>query len=149
MKMKVKECMCNKTVWVKPETNLREVAKIMTEEHIGCIPICDTEEKVIGIVTDRDLVSRGIATHKDVDETQVKDIMTNKVHNIGSNKEVEEAAKIMSDCQIKRVPVVDNNKLVGIITVGDLANNNKISSDDVGSTVQEICNCEGEVKNAE
>lgn len=59
--MKVKECMCDNVIWVREEASIRDVAKIMLNKDIGCVLICDAKKKMIGLVTDRDLVSRGIA----------------------------------------------------------------------------------------
>lgn len=67
--------------------------------------------------------------------------MTKDVHNVEPNSEISEVSKKMCDCQIKRIPVVENEEVVGIVTLGDLANNDTISSSDVGSTTKEICNC--------
>ena len=74
--MKVKECMCNEVCCVKPETNVYEVAKLMSEYHIGSIPVCNTNNEICGIVTDRDILLRSIVCDKNIKETPVSDIMT-------------------------------------------------------------------------
>ena len=74
--MKVKECMCNNVCCVKPETNIKEVAKLMCDNHIGCIPVCDNNDCVCGIVTDRDVLLRCVACNKDTNQTPVSDIMS-------------------------------------------------------------------------
>ena len=147
--MKVKECMCNKVIWVKSDVNVREVAKIMSDEHIGCLPVCDDENKIIGLITDRDLVTRAVAVKKDIDKTKVDEIMTTHVYKIKPDNQVSEASKIMCDCQIKRLPVIENEQIVGIITLGDLANENNVSSDEIGNTVQRICSCDDNPKNSD
>lgn len=147
--MKVKECMCRNMSFVKPEVSVADVAKIMRDQHVGCIPVCDENKKIVGLVTDRDLVLRTIACDKDVKQTPVSEVMTTKVYDVGPDSEVSEASKIMCECQIKRVPVIENNQLVGIITLGDLANSNEIQTDKVGQTVEEICDCDNNAKNNE
>ena len=142
--MKVSECMCNQVSWVNPETTLVDVAKIMQEKHVGCIPVCDTNKKIVGLVTDRDIVLRGVACNKNTATTPVSEIMTTAVYTVNPNSDVTEAGKIMCDCQIKRVPVIDNNTIVGIITLGDLANN---YGEDTGTVCEGICDCECQQKN--
>ena len=147
--MKVKECMCTQISCVNPETNLTDVAKLMKNQHVGCLPICDTNKQIVGLVTDRDLVLRGIACNKDANTTPVSDIMTTKIYTVTPNENVENATKTMCDCQVKRIPVVENNQMVGILTLGDIANNNEINQTDIGKTVEGICRCGNHVKNNE
>ncbi|MBQ3146034.1 MAG: CBS domain-containing protein [Clostridia bacterium] len=147
--MKVKECMCTDVACVKPETTICDVAKLMLNKHIGCIPVCDNNKNVVGLVTDRDLTLRSLACEKDIKQTPVSEIMTTKVFNVSPDAEVSEAEKIMCDCQIRRVPVVENDILVGIITIGDLANNQNVSHNEVSNTVEGICKCGENSKNAE
>ena len=146
--MKVKECMSSNVVWVKPDSTVKEVAKLMQEEHVGCIPVCDNNKKVMGLITDRDLVLRTIANSKCVETTPISEVMTTKVHNVAPDSEVSEASKIMSAQQVRRIPVVESNQIVGMITVGDLANNNEVNTSTVGGTVKGICDDDGG-KNAE
>lgn len=147
--MKVKECMCSEVTCVKPDSTIYDVAKLMLNKHVGCIPVCDNNKKVVGLVTDRDLILRSIACEKDIKQTPVSEIMTTKVFNVAPSAEISEAEKIMCECQIRRVPVVENDVLVGIITIGDLANNQNVSSKEVSNTVEQICNCNQNSKNAE
>ena len=147
--MKIKECMCTNVACVNPNVTVYDVAKLMLDKHVGCIPVCNENNNVVGLVTDRDLILRTLACEKDIKQTPVSEVMTTKVFNVAPDAEVSEAEKIMCECQIRRVPVVENDVLVGIITVGDLANNKNISSQDVSNTVEGICNCGNNAKNAE
>ncbi|MCL2354902.1 MAG: CBS domain-containing protein [Oscillospiraceae bacterium] len=72
--MKVKECMSNNVTCGSPDWTISEVAKLMMEEHIGCMPICDTSKKVVGLITDRDLVLRTIAVGKDPNTTPISEV---------------------------------------------------------------------------
>lgn len=139
--MKVKDCMCEDVCTIKPESTLREVAKIMSEKHIGCMPVCDDNNCVCGIITDRDLVLRGIACNKDINNTKVSDIMTCNVCSCKESDDITNAETKMGQKQIRRLPVCDeNNKIVGILTIGDLANK-KVSQEEFCTTLEDICNC--------
>lgn len=140
--MKVRDCMCNHVSFVKPETTIVDCAKIMSDNHIGCTPVCDCNNKLVGIVTDRDIVLRAIANNKDVNKTPISQIMTTNPKCCDCNSDIEEAERIMSNEQIRRMPVVDNNKIIGILTLGDLAANEAIDEDDLCDTIESICGCD-------
>lgn len=148
--MKVKECMCNDVCCVKPETKIQEVAKLMSENHIGCIPVCDENQCICGIVTDRDVLLRCVACNKDTNQTPVSDIMSCNVCTCKEDDEITNAETKMGQNQIRRLPVCDDkNKVVGILTLGDLAQNDQeIGKQQVCSTLENICDCQ-ENKNAE
>lgn len=148
--MKVKECMCNDVCCVKPETKIQEVAKLMSENHIGCIPVCDENQCICGIVTDRDVLLRCVACNKDTNQTPVSDIMSCNLCTCKEDDEITNAETKMGQNQIRRLPVCDDkNKVVGILTLGDLAQNDQeIGKQQVCSTLENICNCQ-ENKNAE
>lgn len=145
--MKVKDCMCEDVCTIKPESTLREVAKMMSEKHIGCMPVCDNNNCVCGIITDRDLVLRGIACNKDINNTKVSDIMTCNVCSCSETDDITNAETKMGQKQIRRLPVCDeNNKIVGILTIGDLANK-KVNQEELCTTLEDICNCNGNQNN--
>ena len=139
--MKVKECMIKQTVCVKPETNIYEVAKLMNDNHIGCLPICDTNGDVSGIVTDRDLVLRAIACCKDTKTTPISDIMTTKVIKTSPDTDLDEVTHLMMENQIRRLPVIDDNKIVGMITLADFAKEHCMCKEKIGETLKGICCC--------
>lgn len=145
--MKVKECMCSQVSCVNPNTSLNDVAKIMQQEHVGCIPVCDKNKNVVGLVTDRDIVLRGVACQKDTKATPVSEVMTTRVYTVAPDADISEASKIMCDCQVKRIPVTENEIIVGIITLGDLANNTQVNGTQVYTTVEGICKCGENTKN--
>ena len=142
--MKVKECMCNNVEFLNSNNTIKECAKLMSEKHIGCIPVCDNENKVIGLVTDRDLILRSIACDKDVNSTSLSEIMTTNVCLCKEDDKISDAEKIMCENQIRRLPVVDESgKMVGIISLANLCKN----TSNVGETLKNICSCND--KNAE
>lgn len=99
--------------------NMYEVAVKMKELDVGAIPIVD-EEKIVGMITDRDIVVRGTA-EKRPGSTKVEKIMSDKLITCTEDMTTKEAAKIMAKHQIRRLPVVEGDKLVGIVSLGDFA----------------------------
>ena len=149
--MKVKECMCNDVYWVRPETNIYEVAKLMEQHHIGSIPICDDNNCLCGIVTDRDILLRSVVCDKNLKTTPISEIMTCNVCTCKEDEEMTNAESKMAQNQIRRLPVCDqNNKVVGILTLGNLAQNGQeLGKQQVCTTIENICDCNGQTKNAE
>jgi CBS domain-containing protein len=135
--MRVKDCICTgEVVQVVPETTLCEVAKLMDTNHVGCIPVCK-EEKIVGIVTDRDIVTRAIASSKDCASTKVSDIMNTNIIKTTPDTEIGKAIEVMEKNQIRRLPVIENNKVVGMLSFQDLAYN--VSAENLGEAVECIC----------
>ena len=137
--MRVKDCMCKKVVRATSDTTLEKIAKLMQENDVGCIPICNGENNIIGFVTDRDIITRCVANNKNCGQTKAEDIMTKNVIKITPDTQINDATDTMSKNQIKRLPVIENNKIVGILSIGDLAKNENVSTHEVGTTVENIC----------
>lgn len=138
--MRVKDCMSENVIWAMTNNTLYDVAKLMNENHIGSIPVCDGNQKLVGIITDRDIILRGIASDKDVKKTKTVDIMTTEVIKTSKDTEISWVADIMAKNQIRRIPVVENEKLVGIISIGDLARNNEVPDNKIATCMCKICN---------
>ena len=141
--MKVKDCMCDDVCCVKPDAKVQEVAKLMAQNHIGCVPVCDNNDCICGIVTDRDVLLRCIACDKDIHQTSVSDIMSCNVCTCQENDEMSNAETKMGQQQIRRLPVCDDqNRIVGILTMGDIAQNNQqLGQSQVCTTFENICGC--------
>ena len=141
--MKVKDCMCDDVCCVKPNAKVQEVAKLMAQNHIGCVPVCDNNDCIRGIVTDRDVVLRCVACDKNIHQTPVSDIMSCNVYTCQENDEMSNAESKMGQQQIRRLPVCDNhNRRVGILTMGDIAQNNQqLGQNQVCTTFENICEC--------
>jgi CBS domain-containing protein len=120
MLMKIKDIMTDQVAYVSPETSVVEVAQLMQKHDVGVIPVCQGND-VVGLVTDRDIVVRNIAHGKDPHTTVARDVMTSHVKTVSSEMSLNQAAEIMANHQIRRLPVVDNDRLVGMISLGDLA----------------------------
>lgn len=115
--------------------NVYEVAVKMKELNVGAIPIVNNE-KLVGMITDRDIVIRGVA-ERHPGSTKVEDIMSDKLITVSPDTTTQEAAKLMSEHQIRRLPVVENEKLVGIIALGDFAVR-KLTDEQAGQALSEI-----------
>lgn len=147
--MKVKDCMCQNVCCVKPETKINEVAKLMSENHIGCIPVCDDNNCICGILTDRDILLRTVACNKDTNTTKASDIMSTNVCTCKQEDDMVNAENKMANNQVRRLPVCDeNNCVIGILTMGDLAQNDiQLGKQEVCTTIENICNCHGDKNN--
>ena len=120
---------------VEGSTTVLEVAKRLAAEDYGSLPICDGD-KLKGMITDRDIVVKVLAAGKDPGTTQVIDLVQGEVVTIGADDSVEEAMQTMSKHQVRRLPVIDGTKLVGMLAQADLARSGDDSG--VGQTVQDI-----------
>ncbi len=145
--MRVKECMCGDVCFVTPEATVNEVAKIMADNHVGAVPICNAKNEVLGFVTDRDIVLRAVSTGKDISKTKISDIMSSEIIKTTPDTKVEEASEVMCINQVRRLPVIEDNKIVGILSMGDLARNTGIETNEVGKVVENICQCDFKSKN--
>lgn len=138
--MKVKDCMCQEAYYCSPDNTVRDCAKMMNEKHIGCVPVCDLEKNIVGMVTDRDIVLRCVANGKDVQSTKLSEIMSTDVCFCKQEEELNDIQNHMSNIQVKRIPVVnDNNEFIGMVSLKDLAEHNEVSKEQVGNTVENIC----------
>lgn len=117
--MKVSEIMTSNVETCSPDTPLQEIAIQMLELDVGSIPVVG-DGKLQGIITDRDIVTRGIAAQFSLD-TPVSRILSSDMVTGTKDMDVEEAATLMSSNQIRRLPIVENDKLVGIVALGDIA----------------------------
>lgn len=138
--MKVKDCMCNSVVWLTPDSTVSQCARLMDEQHIGSVPVCDQNQNVVGFVTDRDILLRAIACNKDINNTKLSEIMSTDVCCCNPNTDVEKATELMSENQVRRIPVIDKNKIVGILTLTDLCKSEQVSDFKFATTYDNICN---------
>lgn len=136
--MKIAECMTRDVKMVRPETTIKDAAKMMTDNDVGSLPVSDGE-RLVGMVTDRDIVTRAVCEGKGPD-TNVREVMTNDVKYCFDDQDVGEIASNMADIQLHRLPVVNRDKrLVGIIALADVA----VAANDqtAGQAVSGISQC--------
>ncbi|MDO8438874.1 MAG: CBS domain-containing protein, partial [Telluria sp.] len=107
---------------ISPEESVRRAAQLMDEFNIGSIPVCDGD-KLVGMITDRDITVRSTAAGQAPESTRVGDVMSTDVRTCYAGQSVDEVLGQMGDVQIRRVPVVDqqSHKMVGIVSLGDMA----------------------------
>ena len=127
--MKLKDLMSRKVVTVEPEETVAVAARMLARHNIGSLPVSTREGKLLGVVTDRDLVIRCMASGRRPEETKVREVMTAGVISAGPEMEVWAAAHLMGRSQIRRLPVVENGKLQGMVSLGDLANREETAFD--------------------
>ena len=122
MAMRVKDVMTKNPVTVRDSDSIASVAKKMAEHDIGDVLVCDGNDCLIGIATDRDIVVRALSQGKDPATTCIGDVATRDVEALKPDAEVSEAIDTMRDKAIRRIPVVENGqKPVGIVSLGDVA----------------------------
>lgn len=133
--MNIRDVMTPNPRSVSPSDSIENAARIMRDEDTGAVPVVDNGRPV-GIVTDRDIVVRGVAEGGQMNRP-VRDIVTNSVVSASPEMSTREAAELMSEHQIRRLPVVENDRLVGIVSIGDLAVKEGRDSR-IGDTLQHI-----------
>jgi len=120
--MQVKDIMTPDVKCADPETTLQEVAAKMRDLDVGAIPVCGHDDRLQGIVTDRDIIVRVVAEGLDCRAVRARDAMTPKVSYCFEDEDIAEAARKMEQSQIRRLVVLNRDKrLVGIVSLGDLA----------------------------
>lgn len=121
--MKVKDMMSGSVIKIGAEEPVEVAARTLAHYNIGALPVCDTSGKLCGIVTDRDIVTRCLASGHNAADTTVGQVMTNAVRTIDTEADAREAAKVMAKQQIRRLPVTKNGQICGMLSLGDLSRN--------------------------
>ncbi|MFP7736467.1 CBS domain-containing protein [Priestia aryabhattai] len=133
--MNITEVMTSNVESCNLKSSCGEVATMMKKLDVGIIPICE-DDKLIGLITDRDLVVNGLANNLNAN-TQISEMITTDVISGTKHTSVEQAAEIMSQYQIRRLPIVEDGKLIGMVSLGNLAVNNA-SNKKVGKALEDI-----------
>jgi CBS domain-containing protein len=119
--MKISEVMTRGVECTPPDATLQQAAERMKSLDVGALPVCDND-RLAGVLTDRDITVRCVASGKDPRTTRVRDVMTPEIVYAFEDQDVAEAARIMKDKQIRRLPILNRDKrLVGIVSLGDVA----------------------------
>ena len=118
---KLKDVMTNEVVYLLPHHKVFQAAHIMKSLNVGIIPICDEQQQLLGVVTDRDIVLRVVAEGKSPQDTCLIDIATKNVFVASPDWLASQAIDLMSQHQVRRLPIVQNNRLVGLVSIGDIA----------------------------
>ena len=126
--MKVKDVMSAKGVSVSPGESVEVAARTLAQYNIGILPVCSNGQ-LQGLVTDRDLVTRCIAANRSPATTTVAQVMSDRLITVGPETDVCMAAHLMGSRQIRRLPVVEGNRLCGMVSLRDLAVRQETSMD--------------------
>lgn len=133
--MNVENVMTQHVSWVTPDTTIPEIARRMREEDIGSVPVAEND-RLVGMVTDRDIVLRAVAEGGDVERRKAREVMSPQVLYCFADESVAHVLKNMGDNQIRRLPVVNRQKrLVGVVSLGDLS---RAAGSKAGGALREI-----------
>lgn len=119
--MKIRELMTKDVKTLKTEHTLQEAAQMMADLDVGIVPVANQGDHLQGVITDRDIVVRAVAKGMDINTTKINDFMSPAVVTVTGDQTAQEAAKLMAQHQVRRLPVVEDGRLIGIIAIGDLA----------------------------
>lgn len=119
--MTVRDVMTTKVVRISPEEPVQVAARMLEHYNVGLLPVCGRDGRLCGVVTDRDVVTRCIAGNLSPEKTTVRQIMTAGVVSIQPNANAMAAASMMAAGQIRRLPVMENGRLCGMVSLSDLA----------------------------
>ena len=135
--MKLREVMTSPVIRIHPDETVAVAARTLAHYNIGILPVCGGDGKLCGLVTDRDLVTRCLAAGRSPANTTVRDVMTAKVISAQPDLDGAAAASLMGQEQIRRLPVVENGRLCGMVSLGDLATQQETSLD-AGDALSDI-----------
>ncbi len=119
--MKLREIMTNKVIRINPEESVAVAARMLSRYNVGMLPVCGSDGRLHGVVTDRDLVTRCIAAGRLPASTPVREVMTTAVVSARPDMDTVAAARLMGRQQIRRLPVLENERLCGMVSLADLA----------------------------
>jgi len=133
--MRVKDLMSTSVTCVKPDTSIEQVARQMKQENIGSVPVCNDRGEALGIITDRDIVIRSVSN--DNRPKTAKEIMTKNIVSVDPNADTHQAALLMAKYQVRRLPVIENNQIVSMLAMADIARK-QIYVDEAGDALSAI-----------
>src|SRR5262245_2525782 len=135
--MKVREVMTAKPACARPDTPLQEIAHLMVAHDCGEIPVCDEQNRPLGVVTDRDITVRTVAQGINPLDKKARDVMSSPAHSVAEDCDLEECTERMESLQVRRMLVVDDSGcLCGILAVADVALN--AGKKDTGELVKDV-----------
>lgn len=119
--MKIRDVMTSPAIRIGRTETVEVAARTLARYNIGALPVCGSDGKVCGVVTDRDLVTRCMASGSNPAQTRVEQVMSGNVVGIPADMEAGEAARLMARKQVRRLPVLEQGKLKGMVSLGDLS----------------------------
>ena len=135
--MTLRDIMSKQVVRIHPDESVAVAARTLTHYNIGILPVCGNDGRVCGLVTDRDIVTRCLAAGRSPENTAVREVMTGRIIAARPDMDAAIAASLMGSKQIRRLPVMENGRLCGMVSLGDLARKEE-SSVEAGDALTEI-----------
>lgn len=127
--MKLRDVMTNPVIRIHPEESVAVAARTLTRYNIGALPVCGGDGRLCGLITDRDIVTRCLASGRSPATTPIREIMSQNIISARPDMDTAMAAGLMGREQVRRLPVVENGKLCGMVSLGDLAQKEETSYD--------------------
>ena len=124
--MEVRDLMNSSVVSIEPTSSAALAARLISRHNVGALPVCSADRRLRGVVTDRDIVLQCVAAEEDPAQTMVRDIMTRNCATVSPGDDCREASRVMAVQQVRRLPVVEGGKVVGMISLGDLARSHRM-----------------------
>lgn len=134
--MKLREVMSNPVIRIHPEETVAVASRMLEHYNIGAMPVCGSDGRICGLITDRDIVTRCLAAERKPEGTSVRDVMTSRVIVGRPDMDAAIAASLMGREQIRRLPVLENGRLCGMVSLGDLALKEESSMDAGGALIE-------------
>lgn len=134
--MKLQQIMTQNVIRIHPKERIEVAARLLTQYNIGALPVCTADGKLRGVVTDRDLVIRCMAAGKAPRETLVEDVMTTGLTVASPSMDTSAAASLMGRMQVRRLPVVEDGVLRGMVSLSDLAVRQETEPDAAGALAE-------------
>lgn len=136
--MLVKDLMTRDPLTISPDAPVSAAARLLSRYNLGVLPVSGNGKQLCGVLTDRDIVLRCVAAEKAPEKTAVREIMTRRVLSAAPGDDLEQAARRMAQEQVRRLPVTENGRLVGLLSLGDLSINQDLSME-ASACLAEIC----------
>lgn len=133
--------MVKTVVSITPEESAALAARLLTRHNLGILPVCGQDGRLLGVVTDRDIITRCLAAGEDPSRVPVEDIMTRELETLSPQDKGEDALRRMASRQIRRLPVVEDSRVVGMVSLGDLARCRRYEME----TAKALCDISGNI----
>lgn len=131
-----RDVMTSDVVFLTAEDLVQVAAELMAEQDIGSVPVCTDEGRLAGVVTDRDIVVKVLAQGRDAGSVRLGDLTQGEAVTIGADDSLDEVRRVMAEHQVRRLPVIDGDRLVGIVSQGDVAQ--EAGASETGEMVERI-----------
>lgn len=136
--MKIKDCMTKNVISVGASEPVAVAARLMSRYNLGALPVQNADGRLCGMVTDRDVVLRCVAARRDAEHMRVGEMMSTGILAVEASEDISRAARMMSRAQLRRLPVTQNGKLTGMLSMADLARRGEYSME-TAQCMESIC----------